>query len=340
MSVLTCLPDNYFEKIDSSEKAYVFGKLIFNIREVILNNKKEPTLKICINQEIIDIGLELKNDTDEDFFIIDSTQLVVDICKHHNIDYPKLSHMIDIEHFVKKNNRDIVIEYLKAYYEHNGNIIFENDTYKSIITCYDAKNSSIFADYFGIPYENVELFNLKQIVYKGVNIVDLLGMLYSNHEIKSKSQQYVDFVNLLNNDTPIIKYTIEENAVCPKKAHMSDVGHDLTVIEIYKKINSRTILCKTGIKLDIPVGYYVEIVPRSSIMKSGYILANSIGIIDCSYKGELMVALTKIDTDSPDIEFPFKCCQIVVRKQVFQEFVITSEICVSKRNTGGFGSSG
>ena len=158
MSVLTCLPDNYFEKIDSNEKAYVFGKLIFNIREVIFNNKKEPTLKICINQEIIDIGLELKNDTDEDFFIIDSTQLVVDICKHHNIDYPKLSHMIDIEHFVKKNNRDIVIEYLKAYYEHNGNIIFENDTYKSIITCYDTKNSSIFADYFGIPYENVELF--------------------------------------------------------------------------------------------------------------------------------------------------------------------------------------
>ena len=340
MSVLTYLPDNYFEKIDSSEKAYVLGKIVFNIREIILNNKKEPTLKICINQEIIDIGLELKNDTDEDFFIIDSTQLVVDICKHHDVACLTLSHMIDIEHFVKNNKRDVVIEYLKAYYEKNGNIIFENDTYKSVITSYDNKNSLIFADYFEIPYENVELFNLKQIVYKGVNIVDLLGILYSNRKIKSKSQQYVDFVNLLNNDTPIIKYIIEENAVCPKKANMSDVGHDLTVIEIHKKINSRTILCKTGIKLDIPVGYYVEIIPRSSIMKSGYILANSIGIIDCSYKGELMVALTKIDTDSPDINFPFKCCQIVVRKQVFQEFVITSEICVSKRNTGGFGSSG
>ena len=76
--------------------------------------------------------------------------------------------------------------------------------------------------------------------------------------------------------------------------------------DLKKKINSKTTLYDTGICLDIPVGYYVEIVPRSSIVKSGYMLSNSIGIIDCSYKGNLYVGLTKICDDAIEIEYPFK----------------------------------
>ena len=49
------------------------------------------------------------------------------------------------------------------------------------------------------------------------------------------------------------------------------------------------------ISVQPPEGYYFEIVPRSSISKLGYILTNSIGIIDPSYRGTLKVVLTKIN---------------------------------------------
>ena len=70
-----------------------------------------------------------------------------------------------------------------------------------------------------------------------------------------------------------------DNAIIPTKAHTSDIGYDITCIDIYKKINSRITLYETGIQVKPPSGYYVEIVPRSSICKTGYMLANSILII-------------------------------------------------------------
>lgn len=121
---------------------------------------------------------------------------------------------------------------------------------------------------------------------------------------------------------------------------MSDAGYDLTIISIYKTFSTKTKLYDTGIKLDIPNGYYVEIVPRSSISKSGYILSNNIGIIDQGYKGNLYVALTKIDDKMPDLTLPFKCCQLLIKKQIYANFIETNnELEDSNRNIGGFGST-
>ena len=121
---------------------------------------------------------------------------------------------------------------------------------------------------------------------------------------------------------------------------MSDAGYDLTIISIYKSFSSKTKLYDTGIKLDIPNGYYVEIVPRSSISKSGYILSNNIGIIDQGYKGNLYVALTKIDDEMPDLTLPFKCCQLLIKKQIYANFIETNKLLEdSNRNIGGFGST-
>ena len=121
---------------------------------------------------------------------------------------------------------------------------------------------------------------------------------------------------------------------------MSDAGYDLTIISLYKTFSNKTKLYDTGIKIDIPNGYYVEIVPRSSISKSGYMLSNSIGIIDQGYKGNLYVALTKIDDEMPDLTLPFKCCQLLIKKQIYSKFYETNEqLENSNRNIGGFGST-
>jgi dUTP pyrophosphatase len=88
-------------------------------------------------------------------------------------------------------------------------------------------------------------------------------------------------------------------------------------------------------------GLYAEIVPRSSLSKSGYMLANSIGIIDCSYKGNLYIALTKIDNTMPDLTLPFRCCQLIFREQIHVDLEeVTSFEEQTSRGSGGFGSTG
>ena len=55
-----------------------------------------------------------------------------------------------------------------------------------------------------------------------------------------------------------------------------------------------------------------------------------------------MIALTKIADDAPEIVLPFKCCQLIVRKQIYSNLIeITDDTLLTKtdRNTGGFGST-
>ena len=140
-----------------------------------------------------------------------------------------------------------------------------------------------------------------------------------------------------------------DEAVIPSKVRYSDAGYDLTIIKVHKRLTSNTVIYDTGIKLEIPNGYYVEIVPRSSISRSGYMLANNVGIIDQGYRGNLYIALTKINDTIPDItdtdnwQLPWKCCQMIVKKQIYSKLVVCSsvndDIEKSNRGTGAFGST-
>ena len=324
---------SYFDNFDSDIKAYLLGTIIFNIKK--LNNNELIVQIGNINGFSHTITNELKKFTSEierDSFVINSSDVIQSINKHI-IDINN----IDLEFFIKNNKREYSIELFKAFYEKYGNI---NENYCNI-TAYNKKYLEIFANFFNIPHKFSKVFNLEQLIYSNVNIIDLLGIIYKNKDFFIKNILYIQFMNLLNNERPTLKYikTLPD-AIIPTKANYSDVGYDLSIIGIAKEFNSKTKLYNTGIKLDIPLGYYVEIVPRSSISKSGYMLANSIGIIDCSYKGELFVALTKICDESPEISFPLKCCQLIMKKQIFPDMVETDELEVSKRSEGGFGSSG
>jgi len=131
----------------------------------------------------------------------------------------------------------------------------------------------------------------------------------------------------------------DSNAEIPTKAHKTDIGYDLTAISVYKKISDKVTLFETGIVVRPPMGYYLEIIPRSSISKTGYILANSIGIIDPDYTGTLKIPLCKIDEKMPDIKLPFKRCQLVLRKAEIYDMEETEKIDVTERCDKGFGSS-
>lgn len=135
---------------------------------------------------------------------------------------------------------------------------------------------------------------------------------------------------------------VDELAVLPQKTRESDAGYDVTIIKKHKDLTLKTALYDTGIQLSIPSDYYIEVVPRSSISKTGYMLANNIGIIDNAYKGNIYIALTKIDDSMPDIELPNRICQLIVRKQERLLFVDVGDgdVGTSNRGSGGFGSTG
>ena len=142
------------------------------------------------------------------------------------------------------------------------------------------------------------------------------------------------------NEQKIIQCVIDdERAVFPTKAHKSDIGYDLTAIEVYKQISKKITLFETGIAVSPPDGYYIEIVPRSSMSKTGYMLANSVGTIDPDYTGTLKIALIKIDDDLPDIKLPFTRCQLVLRKAEYADVVKVEKLNETVRGNGGFGST-
>ena len=140
---------------------------------------------------------------------------------------------------------------------------------------------------------------------------------------------------------PIVKFTkTREDAVTPTKGTQYSVGYDLTAVYEAKRLTSRTTLYGTGIRVQpATFDYYTEIVPRSSISKTGYILANSVGTIDSDYTGELFIALTKVDDSMPELTLPFKLCQLVLKKAEFYQVVEDASFLDTKRGDGSFGST-
>ena len=132
---------------------------------------------------------------------------------------------------------------------------------------------------------------------------------------------------------------LRKDAVTPHKAHRTDTGYDLWVLDKYKELDNGVVMYSTGLQIEPPNGLYFEIIPRSSIIKSGYIQANSIGVVDCGYRGELFIPLYKIDKDSPDLELPKKIGQLVLREVITCEFIETDKLHESRRGAGGFGST-
>lgn len=135
--------------------------------------------------------------------------------------------------------------------------------------------------------------------------------------------------------------THRENAVIPTRAGSQEVGFDLTIIEKIKDISSNTAMYDSYVSVQPPDGVYFEIVPRSSISKTGYILTNSVGIIDPSYRGTLKVVLTKIDNNAPDLELPNKRFQLIPRTFFSNVFTveISDTLSNTERGSGGFGST-
>jgi dUTPase len=99
----------------------------------------------------------------------------------------------------------------------------------------------------------------------------------------------------------------------------------------------------TGMALEIPPGYFGLACARSSICKMPLTLANSVGIIDADYRGEMNFfyrILDAIAIEDHAYKVGERCGQLLILKHETLEFEEASELGDTQRGTGGYGSTG
>ncbi len=97
----------------------------------------------------------------------------------------------------------------------------------------------------------------------------------------------------------------------------------------------------TGIMMEIPVGYEVQIRPRSGLSaKHGIIVTNTPGTVDADYRGEIFVLLTKLTTGKFRVNRGDRIAQMVLTPVVYPKIVYVDELSETVRGAGGFGHTG
>jgi dUTP pyrophosphatase len=146
------------------------------------------------------------------------------------------------------------------------------------------------------------------------------------------------FIKIISTDPEVIKYYTEAAA----KTHDSkctDSGFDLIIInDIEHDLNTRSEWkLMTGIQCSpqFKSGYYLY--PRSSIIKTPLRLANSVGIIDQGYRGEIIAAVDGLNKiHIPKYTRLFQLCHPSLQPM---KVTVVSSLDVTERGTGGFGST-
>jgi dUTP pyrophosphatase len=100
-------------------------------------------------------------------------------------------------------------------------------------------------------------------------------------------------------------------------------------------------LIPTGLFLEIPHGYEVQVRPRSGLAyKNGVTVLNAPGTIDADYRGEVGVLLVNLSNEPFTIASGDRIAQLVVAKVEQIEWKPTSQLSETERGEGGFGSTG
>lgn len=135
---------------------------------------------------------------------------------------------------------------------------------------------------------------------------------------------------------------LHADAHLPEYAHgpLEDAGMDLRCIEGAVLEPGVPQALPTGLALEIPPGFEVQVRPRSGLaLKHAITLPNSPATIDPGYRGELKVILLNLGRSAYEVHAGDRVAQMVVAQYVPVEWE-QGELAESVRGEGGFGSSG
>lgn len=157
-------------------------------------------------------------------------------------------------------------------------------------------------------------------------------------------QEMDDAVMSPNHQIPLRYQKISEDAIDPIYNYDSDSGFDLHSISEVKITGFGRSLVPTGIKLDIPEGYEIQVRSKSGLaVNHGLMVLNSPGTVDQGYDGEIKVIIFNTNPFTFEIKKGQKIgqavlCPVVCGKWI--NLIPTSEINSKERGENGFGSTG
>ena len=135
---------------------------------------------------------------------------------------------------------------------------------------------------------------------------------------------------------------LDDSVELPSYAYEGDAGLDLRANADVDIPPHGRVLVPTGLAIAIPDGYAGFVLPRSGMaLKRGLSVANTPGLIDAHYRGELKVIAINLDPDQPiHIERGERIAQLVIQAVPAVRLVEVDQLDETDRGTGGFGSSG
>ncbi len=140
----------------------------------------------------------------------------------------------------------------------------------------------------------------------------------------------IRIINQSSHATP--QYETAASAGMDIRAHIAE--------PVVLKPLERTII-KTGLFIELPVGYEAQVRPRSGLAaKKGVTVLNAPGTIDADYRGEIGVILVNLSNEDFTVEDGERIAQLVIAKHERVEWVAATELSETNRGAGGFGSTG
>ena len=135
---------------------------------------------------------------------------------------------------------------------------------------------------------------------------------------------------------------LDPDVALPRHARDGDAGLDLQANDTLKVGPGERAMVPTGLAVAIPAGHAGLVLPRSGLAsRQGLTLANSPGLIDEGYRGEIIVAVVNLDPDQPvEIRKGDRIAQLVVVPFAGIEPAEVAELPQSSRGEAGFGSTG
>jgi dUTP pyrophosphatase len=312
--------------IDSQEKAYLSGYM-----QGVSTRFQNETLYIRYADTVHDI-LKMLSDQDNSEkdckidFIRPNLNLVT--LSHFNSQYDKIDDIFQSS-------------FIRGVFDNSDNV-FDCESPKSVITSYNINFLQQIKDLTNVKSIIVAKEYYYSLEFLDYNALDFCNEIYKEKNTLFNKENYNNYLKLCTyTDDSLISFKYVKNvpeAISPFKERASDSGYDLTLISL-KKQSGNVFFYDTGISVQPPYGFYFDLIGRSSISKSGYILANNMGVIDRSYTGSILVGLIKINPDMPDLVLPNRLVQIIPRQICHLQPLQVDSLDMSDRNSGGFGST-
>lgn len=140
-----------------------------------------------------------------------------------------------------------------------------------------------------------------------------------------------------------VKIINQSNNPLPEYATLGSSGMDIRAFMEEPMVlqPSARVLVPTGLFVEIPLGYEIQIRPRSGLaIKQGITCLNTPGTIDADYRGEIKVILINLSSEPQTLMPGDRIAQMVLQKVEQIQWVPATELAASDRGTGGFGSTG